>query len=200
MRRWILFFFCFAAISLILACGRKNLVVLIPDPDGSVGQVTVSNAGGSVDMDRANQSTTVQSQQSAPAAPAELKPEAVQDLFEQVLSNAPPPPIHFILYFASDSVELLPASVQQLPEIVAAAQQRAPTRISVVGHSDTQGHKAYNLDLSLRRAMAVKQQLVERGVDETFMDVSSHGEENPLIKTADNVANAQNRRVEVIVR
>ena len=70
----------------------------------------------------------------------------------------------------------------------------------MVGHSDTQGDKAYNLDLSLRRAMAVKQQLVERGVDETFMDVSSHGEENPLIKTADNVANAQNRRVEVIVR
>jgi outer membrane protein OmpA-like peptidoglycan-associated protein len=32
------------------------------------------------------------------------------------------------------------------------------------------------------------------------MDVSSHGEENPLVKTADNVANAENRRVEVIVR
>lgn len=100
----------------------------------------------------------------------------------------------------SDSVQLLPASVQQLPEIVAAVQERAPTRISVVGHSDTMGDKAYNLDLSQRRAAAVKQQLMDRGLDDTFMDVSSHGEENPLVKTADNAANAENRPVEVIVR
>jgi len=32
------------------------------------------------------------------------------------------------------------------------------------------------------------------------MDVSSHGEENPLVKTADNVSNTKNRRVEVVVR
>ncbi len=200
MRKWIFFLCCLTAVSLTTACGRRNMVVLIPDPDGSVGRVTVSNAAGSVDLDRANQSTTVRDPQSAPAAPAELNPEEVQDLFGQVLSNTPPPPVHFILSFASDSVQLLPASVQQLPEIVATVRQRAPTRISVVGHSDTLGDKAYNLDLSLRRAMAVKRQLVEKGVDETYIDVSSHGEENPLVKTADNVANAQNRRVEVIVR
>ncbi|MDX2454214.1 OmpA family protein, partial [Desulfosarcina sp.] len=68
------------------------------------------------------------------------------------------------------------------------------------GHTDTLGDKAYNLDLSIRRALAVKQQLVDNGVDDTFMDVSSHGEEHPLVKTADNVGNAKNRRVEVIVR
>ena len=200
MRTWVYLWCWVSAMSLIMACGHKNMIVLVPDPDGSVGQVTVSNVAGSVEMDRANQSTTVQDQQSAPAAPAELSPEAVQDLFGKVLSNAPPPPVHFLLYFESNSVQLLPASVQQLPEIVATVQQRVPTRVSVVGHSDTLGDKAYNLDLSLRRAMAVRQQLVEKGVDETFMQVSSHGEENPLVKTADNVANAKNRRVEVTVR
>ena len=191
---------CVAAMALTMACGRKNMIVLVPDPDGSVGQVSVSNAAGSVEMDRANQSTVVRDRTTAPAASTELKPAKVQKLFGQVLSNVPPPPIHFLLYFESDSVQLLPASVQQLPEIVTAIQQRAPTRISVVGHSDTLGDENYNLDLSRRRAAAVKQQLVDRGVDETFMDVSSHGEENPLVKTADNVANAQNRRVEVVVR
>jgi outer membrane protein OmpA-like peptidoglycan-associated protein len=183
-----------------MACGHKNMIVLVPDPDGSMGQVTVSNAAGSVEMNRANQSTTVRDQTTAPAAPIELKPSQVQDLFGQVLANVPPPPIHFMLYFESDSVQLQPASVQQLPKIAAGIQQRAPTRISVVGHSDTLGDKAYNLDLSKRRAMIVKQQLVRRGVDATFIDVSSHGEENPLVKTADNVANAKNRRVEVVVR
>ena len=200
MRMWVYLWCCVSAMSLIMACGHKNMIVLVPDPDGSVGQVAVSNAAGSVEMDRANQSTTVRDQTTAPAAPAELKPSQVQDLFGQVLANVPPPPIHFMLYFESDSVQLLPASVQQLPEIVAAIQQRAPTRISVVGHSDTLGDKAYNLDLSKRRASAVKQQLLDRGVDGTAMDVSSHGEENPLVKTADNVANAKNRRVEVVVR
>ncbi len=200
MRMWVYLVCCVAAMSLIMACGHKNIIVLVPDPDGSVGQVTVANAAGSVEMNRANQSTTVRDRSTVPAAPAELKPSQVQDLFGQVLSNMPPPPIHFILHFESDSEQLLPASVQLLPEIVAAIQQRAPTRISVVGHSDTRGDKAYNLDLSKRRASAVKQQLVDRGVDGTFMHVSSHGEENPLVKTADNVANAENRRVEVIVR
>lgn len=200
MRMWVYLWCCVTAMSLIMACGHKNMIVLVPDQDGSVGQVTVSNAAGSVEMDRANQSTTVRDRTTTPAAPTELKPSQVQDLFGQVLANVPPPPIHFILHFESDSVQLFPASVQLLPEIVAAIQQRAPTRISVVGHSDTLGDKAYNLDLSKRRASAVKQQLVGRGVDGTFMDVSSHGEENPLVKTADNVANAKNRRVEVIVR
>ena len=200
MRRWIYFSCCFAAMVFIAACGHKDMVILIPDPDGSVGQVTVSNAAGSVDLDSANQSTIARDRKSAPGAPVELVPAEVQALFGQVLSNEPPPPLHFILYFQSDSVQLLPASVQQMPEIVAAIQQRSPTRISVIGHSDTRGDKAYNLDLSMRRAMAVKQQLVENGVEDTFMDVSSHGEANPIVKTADNVSNVKNRRVEVVVR
>jgi len=200
MRKWGNLLHCVAAMALIMACGHKNMIVLVPDPDGSVGQVTVSNAAGSVEMNRANQSTTVRERTTAPAPPAELKPAQVQDLFGQVLSNVPQAPIHFILYFESDSVQLLPASIQLLPEIVAAIQQRAPTRISVVGHSDTLGDKTYNLDLSKSRAMAVRQQLVDRGVDDTYMDVSSHGEENPIVKTADNVSKAENRRVEVVVR
>lgn len=200
MRKWITAWCCFAAMVLIAACGHKNMVVLVPDPDGSVGQIRVANAAGSVDINRANQSTIVRDLKTAPGPPTQLDPAEVQDRFGKVMSNQPPPPVHFSLHFASGSVQLLPADVQLFPEIVAAIQQRAPTRISVVGHSDTLGDKAYNLDLSLRRALAIKRQLVDNGVDDTFMEVSSHGEENPLVKTADNVANAQNRRVEVIVR
>ena len=152
MRKWITAWCCFAAMSFDSGLWPQNMVVLVPDPDGSVGQVTVANAGGSVEIDRANQSTIVRDRKTAPAAPAQLNPAEVQDLFGQVISNQPLPPVHFILHFESDSVQLLPASVQLLPEIVAAIQQRAPTRISVVGHSDTMGDKAYNLDLSMRRA------------------------------------------------
>ena len=200
MHKWIIVSCWVASVALMVACGHKGTVVLVPDPDGSVGQITVSNAAGSVDISQANQSTLVRSRETAPGTPDQLDPATIQKLFGKVMSNQPLPSIHFILYFQSDSVELLPDSSRELSAIVAAAQQRAPTRISVVGHSDTMGDKAYNHELSVRRAMAVKQLLVDRGIDDTFMNVSSHGEENPLVKTADNVSNAQNRRVEVIVR
>lgn len=189
-----------ATALLIAACGAKNMVVLVTDPDGSVGQITVSNAAGSVDMDSANQSTIVRDSNKPPAPPVVLDPATIQDRFGKVISSQPRPPVHFILQFESGSVELLPASSQLLPTIMAEIQQRAPTRISVVGHSDTMGDKAYNLELSMRRARAVKQLLADNGIDEKFVDVSSHGEENQIVKTADNVANAKNRRVEVVVR
>ncbi len=191
---------CLAAIIIVAACGQKSMVVLVPDPDGAVGQITVSNAAGTVDMDHANQSTTIRSDNRAPDAPTQLDSSEVEAVFAAVLSNQPPPPTRFILYFRSNSVQLQPASIGQMPEIVVAIRQRMPTRISVVGHSDTLGDKTYNLDLSMRRAQAVKQQLVDKGIDAALIDISSHGEENPLVKTADNVANARNRRLEVVVR
>lgn len=200
MRYWVYFWCGLAVIVMLAACSHKNMVILIPDPDGAVGQITVSNAAGSVNIDQANQATIVKDAETAPDAPAQLEPNEVRKLFAGVLSAEPPPPVHFILHFQSDSVELLAEARQQLPEIVSEFQQRVPTRVSVVGHTDTLGDKAYNIDLSMRRALAVKKLLIEAGVDGAAIDVSSHGEENPLVKTADNVAKAENRRVEVIVR
>jgi outer membrane protein OmpA-like peptidoglycan-associated protein len=87
-----------------------------------------------------------------------------------------------------------------LTDILSTIQARQSEHISVVGHSDTLGDKAYNLSLSMRRAAAVKQRLVQEGIDEAHIDITSHGEENPLVKTADNVSNPKNRRVEVVIR
>jgi outer membrane protein OmpA-like peptidoglycan-associated protein len=200
MRYWVYFWCGLAVIVMLAACGHRNMVILIPDPDGAVGQITVSNAAGSVKIDQANQATIVKDAETAPDAPAQLEPDKIQKLFAGVLSAEPPPPMHFILHFQSDSVKLLAEARQLLPEIVSEFQQRVPTRVSVVGHTDTLGDKAYNVGLSMRRALAVKRLLIEAGVDGAAIDVSSHGEENPLVKTTDNVANAKNRRVEVIIR
>lgn len=191
---------CLAAVVFVAACGKKSLVILAPDPDGSVGQITVANEAGSVDLDQANLATEVRTRATAPRAPSPLDPAQVEGLFGEVMANQPPSPLHYLLYFESDSVQMLPASRQQLPEIVTVIQQRSPTRVSVVGHTDTMGDNAYNVDLSLRRALAARQHLVDKGIDAAFIDIASHGQENPLVKTPDNVANAQNRRVEVVIR
>jgi outer membrane protein OmpA-like peptidoglycan-associated protein len=54
--------------------------------------------------------------------------------------------------------------------------------------------------LSTERARHVRDQLVEKGVDAELISVTSHGEDNPLIPTPDEVAEPKNRRVEVVVR
>lgn len=192
---------CLAGIVMgLVACSTGSTVVLVPDPDGSVGRITVANDAGTVVIDQANNATVVRDSKTPPTAVEEKTPAEIARLFGPVIAHQPLAPMHVVLQFRSDSVSLLPASIRQLPDIVAAIEARSPTRVSVVGHTDTMGDKRYNLDLSLRRAEAVKAMLVDRGVLETAIEVTSHGEENPVVKTADNVANAQNRRVEVVIR
>jgi peptidoglycan-associated lipoprotein len=70
----------------------------------------------------------------------------------------------------------------------------------VIGHTDTTGTSAGNFELGLRRANAIRSRLVEAGVDRTLIDVTSHGEADLLVKTADDVADPRNRRVEITIR
>jgi outer membrane protein OmpA-like peptidoglycan-associated protein len=72
--------------------------------------------------------------------------------------------------------------------------------ISVVGHTDTVGMKGYNYSLSMRRARAVSSILLGQGIDPSTLDVTSHGKDNPLVPTGDQVPEPRNRRVEITVR
>lgn len=72
--------------------------------------------------------------------------------------------------------------------------------VSLVGHTDTVGSAAYNLDLSRRRAGNVKDELVKFGVPSAIIDTDGRGETDLLIPTADGVEEQLNRRVEVGIR
>ena len=188
------------AAGLMAASCQKNIVVLLPNPDGTVGHITVANAAGSVEMNTAHTATAIRDSKTTPSTPAMMAQRDIENLFGDVLERQPQRPVHFILYFEKDSTRLRPASLETLNEIVATIKAQGSEHISVVGHSDTLGDKDYNLDLSRRRADSVKRKLVEKGTRTESIQTTSHGEENPLVKTADNVGNAKNRRVEVVVR
>jgi outer membrane protein OmpA-like peptidoglycan-associated protein len=79
-------------------------------------------------------------------------------------------------------------------------RERAPVDISVVGHTDTVGKKEYNYGLSMKRAKAVASILVAKGIDPSVIDITSHGKDNPLVPTGDQVPEPRNRRVEITVR
>jgi outer membrane protein OmpA-like peptidoglycan-associated protein len=187
-------------ILIISGCAPTTTVVLLPDPDGKVGALTVSTEAGSVDIAKAGEATTVKSKKSLPSTPAIMPEEKIAATFGEVLASLPEPPVHFILYFQSGSTSLTNESAGLLPKILETVNERESQSISVVGHTDTAGNRQYNFRLSTQRANAVSRLLIEKGVKKGYLKVTSHGEENPLVKTADNVNEPRNRRVEVIVR
>jgi outer membrane protein OmpA-like peptidoglycan-associated protein len=135
-----------------------------------------------------------------PGEPYTLQEKQVQELLGPALSALPTPPVRFILYFRHDSTELAEASRKQVAEILRTIRERYPVDVTVAGHTDTVGNRQYNDRLALRRARAVACLLAATGVDRSVLDVTSHGKDNPLVPTGDQVSEPRNRRVEVTVR
>ncbi len=104
--------------------------------------------------------------------------------------------------FAFDSAVLTPegrASLQALGDDIRAKGAEL-VDIDIIGHTDSTGPEEYNQKLSLRRATAIRDFLVnEKGVDAGIIDVSGMGESQPIADNATAEGRAQNRRVEVNV-
>lgn len=189
----------FLLITLAGSCAKRTLVALTPDPDGKTGSISVSNEAGSVAIDTPYQATSIRDANKLPTPPVHLGKEVLEKVFADALSIEPQLPLHFQLYFVEETT-LTSDSEKLLPGIVAAIRERSSVYISVIGYTDTLGTKAYNIDLSKRRAMTVKALLVREGVKPNTVWTNFHGEENLLRPTADNVWEPRNRRVEVVVR
>ena len=104
------------------------------------------------------------------------------------------------MYFALNSAQLTPTARAVVQEAAQRAQQGQVTRITVTGHTDTTGSARYNQRLSVRRAEAVKAELVRSGVPADQITTMGQGEENLAVPTADRVNEPRNRRVEIILQ
>lgn len=177
----------------------KDLFVLMPDQDGKVGQITISNTAGRTTLTKAHESAVVTSHY-MPARTEILSKQEIRKDFHDTIEAIPGIADHFILFFTTGTTQLTKESREQLPLILKKIKERFPCEISIIGHADTQASGEYNLKLSLQRAIQVKDQLLAIGVPRKLLEVSSHGENNPMIQTADNVAEPRNRRVEIFIR
>jgi outer membrane protein OmpA-like peptidoglycan-associated protein len=174
--------------------------VLLPDPGtGTVGAAVVSNPSGTVNLSGARESTTVAPNR-PPSAPVVLTEAETNRLFGDVLSALPPAPQQFTLYFRFESDELTEESRALLPRVLEAVRGRPFPDVAVIGHTDTTGSAASNIELGLKRANAIRTLLVQAGVRADLIEVTSHGEADLLVKTGDNVLEPRNRRVEITVR
>ena len=105
---------------------------------------------------------------------------------------------HGIL-FDVNSDKIKPESYGTLKEMANVLKEFADLKVQIVGHTDADGSDAANLDLSKRRAAAVKDMLAkEFGIDESRMETDGKGESEPIDTNDTPAGKANNRRVEFI--
>lgn len=90
------------------------------------------------------------------------------------------------------------ADLEELEQLLLFMQVKTDIRIVVEGHTDKVGAEKYNLDLSLRRANAVKEYLVKKGIDASRIDTKGYGWSAPAYPyQGTEKENPLNRRIEV---
>jgi len=103
------------------------------------------------------------------------------------------------VFFASASAELLPESHLELDKVVRLLFVNPTVRLEVAGHTDDVGGEQDNLDLSQRRAAAVRDYLIAKGVAADRLEARDYGETKPIAPNDSEEGRAQNRRTEVKV-
>ncbi len=99
--------------------------------------------------------------------------------------------------FAVNSTTISPAFQATLDTIANSLVQYPNSLVDVMGHTDSTGSDAYNEDLSKRRADAVADYLVLRGVSRARLATIGYGERYPVADNATDEGRARNRRVEL---
>jgi OmpA-OmpF porin, OOP family len=187
-------------LALILAgCARNQISVIPDDVSGKTGGIAVLDPAGETEVSVINTAGDVAVSGKNVSIKA-LDPKAFDARNAALLASLPQAPRYFTLYFKENSTEPDDASQAVLKEVFAEIRKRPGADIQITGHTDTVGAEEDNDALSLRRAAEITSYLFTVGLDKTIVRLAGRGERELKEQTADNVASAVNRRVEVIVR
>lgn len=192
------FFLIITLLSALIGCGGHERAVLLPDQKGNPGALLVKSAGGETLLDQPYSAADVYAD--GQIKTRVLDSDFVRQQYGETLSALPPRPISFTLYFFADRDELIPESVPVMEQVKVELSRRPFPEIIVIGHTDTVASAAYNDALSLKRAEAVRQMLVQAGISAVLIDVAGRGSRELIVQTKDGVSEPLNRRVEINVR
>ncbi|HYP67207.1 MAG TPA: OmpA family protein [Thiobacillaceae bacterium] len=113
----------------------------------------------------------------------------------------PPPPKKLVLEgvnFDNDSAKLHYAADEILDKAAATLKEWGDVKVEVAGYTDSVNTDEYNLELSNRRANAVRDYLISKGIDASRLTAKGYGESNPIADNGTAEGRAKNRRVELI--
>jgi OOP family OmpA-OmpF porin len=102
--------------------------------------------------------------------------------------------------FEFDKAALLPNAYPVLDSLAVTMKENPDFKWVVEGYTDAIGSASYNMDLSRRRAQAVVDYLVSKGIDKSNLQVVPYGESNPIATNRTQEGRAMNRRVEIKVK
>lgn len=103
------------------------------------------------------------------------------------------------LLFGPNQAALAPGGIHRLSQLVTFLKAHPERRVTIEGYTDSIGSASHNLELSQRRAEAVRSFLLQNGVDATRITATGYGEASPLAPNNTEAGRLQNRRVEVII-
>lgn len=126
-----------------------------------------------------------------PAAAERKAREALEDI-ERKISRGDLPKIQFEF----DKAEITPESYPTLDLIAEVLSRSERLKLFILAHTDSVGTEEYNLDLSERRAKAVKEFLVKKGLPPPTIRYRGYGFARPLADNSSEEGRAKNRRVE----
>ena len=102
--------------------------------------------------------------------------------------------------FASNKSDLLPEAQRRLDQVASALMATKERKIVIEGYTDSRGSENMNLDLSRRRAEAVRNYIVSRGYDGDLVTFTGMGKARPIADNGSAEGRANNRRVEIVVQ
>lgn len=176
----------------------NELVVVLPSADGHVGMVVVERKGERAVLNQAYAASRIVD--GSPPQAQQLSTDEVRAGFAGALAALPDRPKSFLVYFQEATDELTPESSVEFERILAELRQRGAPDVVVIGHTDRLAADDYNDRLSLQRAQRVRDELARLGIPPGRIQAAGRGEREPLIPTADGIAEPRNRRVEINVR
>lgn len=101
--------------------------------------------------------------------------------------------------FDTDKAVLRPEAGSELDSLVSFLQKHPKAMLGISGHTDDTGSAEYNLDLSGRRAKAVRDYLLDKGIPEHQVDWKAFGETRPVAENSTEEGRQKNRRVECVL-
>jgi OOP family OmpA-OmpF porin len=103
------------------------------------------------------------------------------------------------VFFDTNRATIKPASFALLDEVAQALKDNPAIKVEIQGHTDSQGVDAFNLQLSQKRADAVRVYLIRKAVTSDRLAARGYGENVPIADNRTAAGRSQNRRVEFVI-